>query len=522
MSSTTFVSGTTIASAWLNDANSAIYKAQSGTAGTTNRTLLNKFTEFVSVKDFGAVGTAVPGNVTLDTAAFTAALASGKNVYIPEGTYYTSSSMTIGAGVKLHGAGRGRTTVIYTGTGNAFLVGTAGPTITLTYDCEIGGFTVNCTNRASTVNGVVLENAVYFKVFDMTIIGSGNPNSGTPADWVLYGSGLSATNNSILGTIERVSCRIWNYGYYFWTKSNSQSHWCAGIEVRGGEVANNMYGIMVGDSTVGFSTAQNVSFRDIWVQGNYTAGIRNYSGESTLFDSIYFEGNANYDYDEGGGTATPVKNMLHRCSATTESIGTTNYGTFPYLAKFRIRTGSFASINNNDCSISTSIPLVTVDAATVSATIEKNRLNSAAATTARLSNASTTTVTRDNFPEAPTVKTGTITRALDAASGDVAYTGIGFRPTSIEFFASVATDTLGFSDGFCDASSGVENQCTTRDSATGAISSSTNCIKIIKPTTADIQSAVLKQFDADGFTLTWTKAGTPSANTITVGYIARR
>jgi hypothetical protein len=522
MSSTTFSSGTVISSAWLNDTNSAVYKAQSGTAGTTDRTLLDKFTEFVSVKDFGAVGTAVAGNVTADTAAFTAALASGKNVYIPEGTYYISSTMTVGAAVKLHGAGRGRTTVNYTGTGNAFLVGLAGPSIVLTYDCEIGGFTVNCTNRASTVNGVVLENAVYFKVFDMTIIGSGSPNSVTPADWVLYGSGLSVTNNSILGTIERVSCRIWNAGYYFWTKSTSSSHWCAAIEVHSGEVANNMYGIIIGDSTVSYNTASGVSFHDVWVQGNYTTGIRNYSGESTLFDNIYFESNANYDYDEGGGTATPVKNMLHRCTAATEGIGTTNYGTFPYLAKFRFRTGSFASAINNDCSVSTTIPLIQVDAAVINGIVEKNRVNSTAATTARISNSSTTTITRDNFPEAPTIKTGTITRALDGASGDVAYTGIGFRPTSIEFFASVATDTLGFSDGFCDASSGIENQCTTRDSATGAISSSSNCIKIVKPTTADIQSAVLKQFDADGFTLTWTKTGTPAANTITVGYIARR
>lgn len=489
--------------------------------GAVARTQHSKNQEWVTVKDFGAVGTADPGNETVDTAAFTAALASGKNVYIPEGTYYISTSQIIGPGVKLHGAGRGKVMVRYSGASYAFLLGNTESGIVLAYDPECGGFTLVCTNRATTVNGVMLQNAVYFRVFDMTIVGSGNPNSATAADWVLYGAGLTATHNSILGSVDRVSCRIWDKGYYFYTKAASGSHWSAAIEVHGGEVATNMYGIVLGDPAVAFPTASGVSFHDVWVQGNYTTGIKNYSGESVLFDNVYFEGNANYDYDVGGGLANPVKNMLYRCSMATENIGTTNYGTFPYLAKARIRVGSFNSIVDNNMSISTSIPLVTIDSAAVETVVRENRLNSAIASTSRISNSSTSTITGDNHPEAPRVAIAGITRALNGATATVAYTGLGFKPTSIEFLAAV-DGTNERSHGFAGLTNGgIVSKCMNTDSA-GANLSSSDCIKIIRNSAGNEQKATVASFDNDGFTLNWVLVGAPPGNTLIVNYIARR
>jgi polygalacturonase len=50
---------------------------------TANRTIAEKFAESISVKDYGAVG----DGVTDDTAAFNSAIATGRKVIVPSGTY---------------------------------------------------------------------------------------------------------------------------------------------------------------------------------------------------------------------------------------------------------------------------------------------------------------------------------------------------------------------------------------------------------------------------------------------------
>lgn len=79
---------------------------QSGTSAAS-RTIESKLRDTVSVKDFGAVG----DGVTDDTAAIQAAIASltsGGTVYLPRGTYLTSSTLTISViGTSLVGAGSG-------------------------------------------------------------------------------------------------------------------------------------------------------------------------------------------------------------------------------------------------------------------------------------------------------------------------------------------------------------------------------------------------------------------------------
>ncbi len=87
---------------------------QAGT-GATARTVQSKLREFVSVKDFGAVG----DGVTDDTAEIQAAIdavfsAGGGVVYMPEGVYKTSVQITVKAYVTLVGAGMGATTISLT------------------------------------------------------------------------------------------------------------------------------------------------------------------------------------------------------------------------------------------------------------------------------------------------------------------------------------------------------------------------------------------------------------------------
>lgn len=479
-----------------------------------------------NVKDFGAIGTAAgaAANEAADTIAFALAKAAAANVIVPEGTYYlsgVSAGHVIGPGCGLIGAGTGKTKIYYSGVGNGIYMGAPG-NIALAYDCALRGITLYCTNRASTVNGVYGENLVHFTIDDVTAVGSGDPNSGVPADTVLYGSGYVLTNNSIIGRMSRCSARIWNFGAYFKTLVGSQSYWSAAIEVSGqGEFSNNMYGIVVGDPTVAFYSGAGCSFRDLTLQGNYTEGMRINAGDNTTVETCYFEGNANYDVVIGtaAGAPTPLCVKLINNRMDSESIGTTAYGTFPYLAKVHVVRGTFTTIDDNDMSVSTAIPLVILDALADQTRVLKNRLNSGTAATmaARMTDNGTGTITRDNQPERAFVKAGTFSRALDGASGGVAYTGVGFRPTSIEFTAAVDS-TNEFCIGFADASGG---RCLNSDAA-GAKLSSAHAIRIIRDAAGKEQSAVLASFDADGFTLTWTKTGAPPANTLTINYVARR
>jgi hypothetical protein len=474
------------------------------------------------VKDYGAIGTANPANEAADTIAFSLAKAAGKQVRVPEGTFYLSATYNIDPGHSLVGAGTGKTVIYYSGAGNGIYMGAPGDT-QLAYDCALAGITLICTNRATTVNGVYGDNLVYFSIDDMTIIGSGNPNSGVPADRVLYGSGLLLTNNSIIGRVNRVSCRIWNYGYWFKCLPASQSFWTAAIACDGqGELANNMRGIVVGDPAIAFYSGVSCTFRNLSIQGNYTTGINIHTGDNTVIDGCYFEGNANYDVAIGtpGGAPNPIGTKVINNSMSTEGIGVTPYGNFPYLAKVYVDRGEGTVIENNNMSVSTAIPLVLVAATANDTRIFKNRLNSSAATTARISDASTTTVTADNIPEAPRVAIGTFTRLLSAASGPVAVAGLGFRPKSIEFVCAVDT-TVENSIGFAGVGIGFQNRCISRDGA-GAQLSSNDCIRIIKAAAGNEQKATLASLDADGFTLNWVLVGAPPANNLIVNYIARR
>ena len=66
---------------------------QAGT-GAVTRTVQSKLRDVVSVTDFGAVG----DDSTDDTQAFVNALATGKNVYVPYGTYKITSSLNLKEG----------------------------------------------------------------------------------------------------------------------------------------------------------------------------------------------------------------------------------------------------------------------------------------------------------------------------------------------------------------------------------------------------------------------------------------
>jgi len=114
-------------------------------------------------------------------------------------------------------------------------------------------------------------------------------------------------------------------------------------------------------------------------------------------------------------------------------------------------------------------------------------------------------------------KVGTLTRDITAATADVVYTGVGFKPKLLIIFAAqVESDSASWgADNVTDTSIVMHRQG--QDTSTYDIH--TTLIRVETDATTG-QDAIVKSFDTDGFTLTWTLRGSPSAGDIEVVYIA--
>lgn len=132
------------------------------------------------------------------------------------------------------------------------------------------------------------------------------------------------------------------------------------------------------------------------------------------------------------------------------------------------------------------------------------------------------------FADKPTIysdtryKIGTFTRDMTAEGGDVAYTSVGFTPKAITFFGGVDNSLISCYNGYDDGTVhyNLYNQSGSATAGQTGISAS-GSIYLVQSGTQD-QYALVKSFDADGFTLTWAKSGTPSSGTATLVYMAYR
>jgi hypothetical protein len=115
-------------------------------------------------------------------------------------------------------------------------------------------------------------------------------------------------------------------------------------------------------------------------------------------------------------------------------------------------------------------------------------------------------------------KVGSFTRDVSLAGSTQAVTGVGFQPKLVIFFAGInATKAASF--GFATGSSARFSlaQIGYTGADTWAVSAS---FVVNLETSASVQGlADFTSMDSDGFTVTWSKAGSPTG-TATVGYIA--
>jgi len=104
------------------------------------------------------------------------------------------------------------------------------------------------------------------------------------------------------------------------------------------------------------------------------------------------------------------------------------------------------------------------------------------------------------------LKVMTSTRNLTAATGDVSYTGIGFKPGALIAIGYVPTGTIGISVGFSVGAAGYS--VLTRAATAAYSGSASNLLQAFDGTNQHL--GAVKSLDADGFTLTWTKNSSPT------------
>lgn len=118
----------------------------------------------------------------------------------------------------------------------------------------------------------------------------------------------------------------------------------------------------------------------------------------------------------------------------------------------------------------------------------------------------------------PGLKSGVVltSRLNSAASANVSYTGAGFKPRIIFFLAEIPS-APSMSIGI--AVEGGFNSCIVQNQSGNMSSRSAHCID--SEETGGRQEASVASFDADGFTLTWTKVTTPTSTTEIIALCVR-
>jgi hypothetical protein len=104
---------------------------------------------------------------------------------------------------------------------------------------------------------------------------------------------------------------------------------------------------------------------------------------------------------------------------------------------------------------------------------------------------------------------------MTAASGNVSYTGLGFTPSSCLASAAKSGNTTAVF-GASDSSLTSFNTF----AYGGTLTNGADFMTLFDSTVTNGQGAVMASYDTDGFTLTWTKTGSPTG-TATLKFMCR-
>lgn len=243
--------------------------------GTIRRALKDKLEDSISVKDFGAVG----DGVVDDTAAFQAAIDSKKSLYIPDGIYLISSTLTVTAADSLCISGNSFGHVNAQTAGSVIkFTGLASPAIRVqggAIGAKISGLFLDIQDASS--DGFDLGGAWYLKLQDCVIRNA------------RYGVYLHYdTPDYFSGVAELTSC-------YFAKCANGVK--TSKVDINVVKVDNCTFfdgvnGVLIGDSGAA-SSVRNFIVRDSLFEANtgYDVGVVAGGAQQLLVDGNYFEEN---------------------------------------------------------------------------------------------------------------------------------------------------------------------------------------------------------------------------------------
>lgn len=280
MADTTFISGTTITSNWLNDANSLVYHGKDISG-----------INIINVKDpiYGAVG----DGVTDDTSSIQAAInsAAGRKIYVPAGIYRITSNLTYSTsgekpGLNLIGDGIGKTILDTQTTGSLLtLDGTSTPS-TFAIGAVIDGLTILTTTNPSSAVGITLKGQWFGTLSRIKVIG-------------LSSDGIKIINNNSDAD---------SSGYIEFNKV-----W---LHQNGG------WGINVPDPTISYNASGHILFKNVFTYGNTNGGIR-FLGALAEVDKCSFAGNQGPGFQLPYSSTAGVSNTI--IIKNSEFDGNTNY-----------------------------------------------------------------------------------------------------------------------------------------------------------------------------------------------------
>lgn len=111
------------------------------------------------------------------------------------------------------------------------------------------------------------------------------------------------------------------------------------------------------------------------------------------------------------------------------------------------------------------------------------------------------------------------TRDTSVASGTQAVTGVGFKPAAVIFIAGVSGGGIRASFGFDNLTAA--QSIYSLGSAGNFNPDSSNSIGLVSVLNTDYVLGKISSLDSDGFTVTWTKTGSPTGSCVVIALALR-